>query len=280
MLMDWVDRLQLALLRRRGAVSRFHRTPFGRVHVVDVPGRGEGTLLILHGFGDAAAHFWRLVYRLQPHFGRIVIPDQLGHGLSDSPDDLTPETIFGALVEVLDAEMGQDRALVFGNSLGGALALAYAQFRPDNVQKLVLVSPAGAPFASEAEREAVIQTFHMDTWAKATDFVHRLHARPTWYARFIARDVARNFARPALRSLAQGFRNSPSQSPESMALIQAPSLLLWGRGERILPPSAVAFFRAHLRGKVEEPDDWGHCPQLDRVPSLAERIHRWARDDD
>ncbi len=280
MVMDWVDRVQLALLRRRGAVSRFHPTPFGRVHVLDVPGRGEGTLLILHGFGDAAAHFWRLVYRLQPHFGRILIPDQLGHGQSDSPDDLTPESMFGALIEVLDVEMGNQRALVFGNSLGGALAMAYAQFRPDNVHKLVLVSPAGAPWVSDDERETVIQTFHMDTHRKATDFVQRLHARPTWYARLIARDVARNFARPALRSLAAGFRNSPSQSAESLALIQAPSLLLWGKAERILPLSAVAFFREHLRGKVEEPDDWGHCPQLDRVPSLAARILRWARDED
>ncbi|MBM4365370.1 MAG: alpha/beta hydrolase [Deltaproteobacteria bacterium] len=277
MLMAWLDRLQLRLLRWRGARSRFHDTPFGRQHVLDVPGRGQGTLLILHGFGDQAAHFWDLVRRLQGEFGRIVIPDQLGHGLSDSPDALSPEMMFGAMMSTLDAELGDEKVYVFGNSLGGALALAYAQFRPDRVRKLMLVSPAGAPW-SEDETEAVIQAFHMDERPKAVDFVHRLHARPIWYARFIAADVARNFARPALRHLAHAFRRSPAQSAETMALLQAPTLLIWGKAERLLPSSSLDFFRAHVT--VEEPEDWGHCPQLDRAPGLAARIRRWARDDE
>jgi pimeloyl-ACP methyl ester carboxylesterase len=275
MVVSFFDRVQLLALQAAGGKRRYETTAFGKMHLVDLPGTPGGpTLVIFHGLGDAGVRFARTALRLRKHFGRILIPDLLGHGWSDDHPELSAELIFGALVEGVARSLKKSPAVVVGNSLGGAMALAFAEMRPDLVSRLVLISPAGAPY-NEEEYEAVIDNFRLDARAKAIDFVHRLHARPQWYSRLIAGDVARNFARASMRHLLGSFRNSPPQSPEMLALIKAPTLLLWGRLDAILPKSSVAFFRAHLPGAVEEPEDWGHCPHFDGPFRLAERLRRF-----
>ena len=53
-----------------------------------------------------------------------------------------------------------------------------------------------------------------------------------------------------------------------------PTLLVWGRAERILPASGLAFFRAHLppHARIEEPERCGHSPHLDRPAWLARTL--------
>jgi pimeloyl-ACP methyl ester carboxylesterase len=55
-------------------------------------------------------------------------------------------------------------------------------------------------------------------------------------------------------------------------------MFVWGRSERILPPSALAYFRAHLPAHVEilEPEGFGHCPHLDNPKRLARAITEFA----
>jgi pimeloyl-ACP methyl ester carboxylesterase len=73
-----------------------------------------------------------------------VAPDLPGHGFSGpwsgSP---TPERLFGAVSEALDAVV-DERMVLVGSSLGGALALRYAMERPERLVALALISPAGA----------------------------------------------------------------------------------------------------------------------------------------
>lgn len=275
MVMDWVERAQLWVLRRIGAVRRWHETGLGKMHVLDVPGKGKGPpLVVIHGLGDSGVHFAEMILKLRGDFSRILVPDLLGHGYSDDHPELSSELIFGALVHVLSLELGETRAVVFGNSLGGALAIGFAQMRPELVERLVLVSPAGAPW-NEEEHAEVLQTFEMQERSRSIAFVHRLHAKPIWYARFIAASIARVYRRPGMVHLVRSFRRPSSQTPELLALVQAPTLLLWGKCDRILPASSVHFFRTHLRATVEEPEFWGHCPQLDSVNSLARRVRKF-----
>ncbi|MFY0534829.1 alpha/beta fold hydrolase [Nannocystis pusilla] len=63
-------------------------------------------------------------------------------------------------------------------------------------------------------------------------------------------------------------------TPDELAVLQPPTLILWGRSERLLPSASLEFFRravpAHVR--IEEPDEFGHCPYLDRPRAVADRI--------
>ena len=57
-------------------------------------------------------------------------------------------------------------------------------------------------------------------------------------------------------------------------------LVLWGQSERLLPPSALAYFRRHLlqaRRVIEEPAGFGHSPHIDDPARVAERLLAFAR---
>jgi pimeloyl-ACP methyl ester carboxylesterase len=53
-----------------------------------------------------------------------------------------------------------------------------------------------------------------------------------------------------------------------------PILFWWGRSERLLPGSHLAWWKEHLPAHAvfERPEGVGHCPQLDAPARLADRI--------
>jgi pimeloyl-ACP methyl ester carboxylesterase len=55
--------------------------------------------------------------------------------------------------------------------------------------------------------------------------------------------------------------------------------MLWGKADRIQPALQREFYRRHLpaHALVEEPDDYTHCPYLERAPDVADRFAAFAR---
>lgn len=269
-LLDRVDRYLRMYLRMRGARVRWFTGSFGRMHLYDIPGTpGAPTLVLLHGIGAGATHFWPLMLRLRSDFGRILAPDHLGHGFSDDIANPSPEGVFAAMAEALDAELAEP-AVIFGNSMGGAFAVQYALIRPEKVRTLLLCSPAGAPMSKD-ELVEFLKTFDLSSRQRAIDFVGRLYTRPPWFTRIIAPSVAKIFSRAWMRSFIATFRTEHFLSAEIMANLQVPTVLWWGREERIMPAASLAFWKTHL-ARVEEPEGFGHCPQLDHPRRLAAAI--------
>ncbi|HMF83490.1 MAG TPA: alpha/beta fold hydrolase [Acidimicrobiia bacterium] len=111
---------------RRGG---YHDVTGGRVFVADrFPADAIGTtgtpVLVLHGF-PTSSHDWHRVVDLFARRQRIVVPDLLGFGLTDKPDQ--PYSLFeqADLVEALARDLGlEEVALVthdMGDSVGGEL---------------------------------------------------------------------------------------------------------------------------------------------------------------
>src|SRR3546814_855872 len=75
---------------------------------------------------------------------RVILPDLIGYGYSDKPDNVEyPLSFFIECVkQTLDA-IGVSHYTLIGNSLGGAIALGFALAHPQNVDKLVLMAPGG-----------------------------------------------------------------------------------------------------------------------------------------
>jgi 2-succinyl-6-hydroxy-2,4-cyclohexadiene-1-carboxylate synthase len=114
---------------------------------------GEGApLLALHGFTGSSAN-WSL--DLFPPGVRLIAPDQIGHGQTDSPDAPERYEIDFAARDAADlAKHYTLRSLtLFGYSMGGRLALYAALHRPHAVAKLILES-ASPGIADDAERAA------------------------------------------------------------------------------------------------------------------------------
>ena len=181
-----VENLTHRALTARGVKSRWVDTSIAKLHAYDAPGRGPlRTVAVLHGISSSAAAYGSLIQRLRGRFRRVVAPDAPGHGKSGDPRvPLSPETLFESMAELLDRELTEPSVL-FGCSLGGAVAVSYALARPDRVKALILASPAGAAMEAE-ELERFLATFRMRSRSDAADFMGRLHRRAPIISALIA----------------------------------------------------------------------------------------------
>ncbi|MCW2942436.1 MAG: hypothetical protein JWN00_5421 [Actinomycetia bacterium] len=94
-------------------------------------------LVMLHGTGGHAETYARNIGPLSEHF-HVMSLDMAGHGYTDRPDvTYTLDVFADHVIAVLDA-IGQEKAFLEGESLGGGVACWTALKYPDRVQALVL----------------------------------------------------------------------------------------------------------------------------------------------
>lgn len=281
-LLPAADQLARLSLRARGLASSTVRVRGLDLHVYEGAGRGRlPTVVMLHGLGAGGASFGPMVTALRPHVRRVILPELPGHGFSAHPDDggdITADLLLDAISDALDGLLDEP-AIVLGNSLGGAVALGYALRRPERVRGLMLVSPAGAKMEADEWRE-LVSAFDLTTTAEARRFLERVYHRPPWFLALFAHEFPDVLKKPAVRQILASVTPEHSPTPDELALLSMPILLLWGRSERLLPASALAWFRQHLPPQtvIEEPAGFGHAPQLEQPERLAARVVAFARD--
>jgi pimeloyl-ACP methyl ester carboxylesterase len=124
----------------------------GRLHYLAI-GKGAPIVLV-HGLGGQLRNFtYALSALLSPHH-RLILVDRPGSGYSayqgDGSCGLAAQA---AMIAELIDQLGLDRPLVVGHSLGGAVALAMALGHPGKIGGLALLAPLTQPI------EAVPQVF-------------------------------------------------------------------------------------------------------------------------
>ncbi|MDI1450331.1 alpha/beta fold hydrolase [Polyangium sp. 6x1] len=276
-LLSVLDRVTRAMLVRRGVESRFVETPVGRVHVYDAQGEGAAPpVVFLHGIAASSAVFAPTLAKLRKKSRRVLAVDAPGHGLSSTPwVTLGPERLFESLAYVLDHEIDA-KALVVGNSLGGAMALRYAQRRPERVAGLALTSPGGAPVEDPEERERFLRGFVLANVRDARAFLGRLNHTVPWYGPLVAPDLVRIFKNPTVRSILDGLEPKHFFTPGELASLSMPIHVIWGKSDRVIPACCLGFFKENLPAHTVflEPEGIGHSPHTEDPKAFADFVMR------
>jgi pimeloyl-ACP methyl ester carboxylesterase len=274
------DHLALTSLQLQGYRRRKVGTSVGDVHIVEAHGDGPlPPLVLLHGFSSAGVHFYPLLSRLRPHVSRLILPDMPGHGFSDTPAaGVSAGRLKTGMLEALESVLDQP-AVLFGNSMGGIGAIHYTLTRPERVRGLLLCSPSGAPMGAD-ELARFIGTFRLRSHAEALSFMDRVLCRPSPMRQLLAWGVRRTFSHRNMVDLLASITPDDFLRPDDVRALKPPVLLIWGQGERILPPSHLAFFRQHLpdHARVLTPPGFGHAPFLDDAEALAQAILSFLRE--
>jgi N-formylmaleamate deformylase len=125
-------------LAATGAVSRYVDAGGVRLHVLDYGGDGT-PLLVLPGITMVAVGMDFVVRRLDGV--RALVLDVRGRGFSDRPEAGYGLEDYAADVAAVVRELGLERPLVLGHSLGARIAAAFGATTPELAGPLVLVDP-------------------------------------------------------------------------------------------------------------------------------------------
>lgn len=274
------ERIARRVLNAWGLRSRWLETSVGRLHALDGPGRGDlPPVVMLHGFSANAISYMGLLRRFAPHTRRLVAPDCPGHGFSEvPPQGLCRQTMQDGMFEVLD-RLIDEPVILLGTSMGGFGAIRYAARSPHKVRGLVLVCPGGAPMDDQGLQQ-LLDSFRVDRHGEALRFVDRMLASsPPGFRHVLAHAIRGRFTNEQLRRMLDSLDTDDLLRPEELSGLSMPTLMLWGRQERILPPSSLQFFLRHLpqEAQVEIWNDFGHCGYLEQPQAVTDRVVSFAR---
>jgi haloalkane dehalogenase len=114
-----------------------------RLHYLD-EGAGE-PVVMLHGNPTWSFYYRDLVRTLRTDY-RVVVPDHVGCGRSDKPDDARYDYTLASRVHDLEAlldhlHMGNNLTLVL-HDWGGLIGMAYTSRHPERIRRLVVLNTA------------------------------------------------------------------------------------------------------------------------------------------
>ena len=137
-------------------------------------------MIMLHGFGVSGHMFDEFADRMQDRY-RLIALDQRGHGDSDWAED--GDYSRDSFVEDLEAfrkELGIERFILVGHSMGGLNAVTYANRYPQRARALVLVD-VGPESAKEGVDNIVRFTRGPDEleFEEFVELAHRFNQRRT-----------------------------------------------------------------------------------------------------
>ncbi|MBI1886275.1 MAG: alpha/beta fold hydrolase [Chloroflexi bacterium] len=212
-----------------------------RVHYVE-SGKGPAVVL-LHGMGASTFSFRRTIPALAESRCAVAL-DLPGFGLSDRAR-LKDASLTGAvrLVKQVIERLGIERAAVIGHSMGGAIALRFAEAYPNTVERLVLVS--------SALPNGIIPRWVRPFWRGPlvrTMVSFALHNEPfreyLWRSGVadvstLSDEVRRGLRRPiVVRGTTEAITSVGialfRDRPVDLSRVHQPVLLLWGEGDRWL----------------------------------------------
>lgn len=177
--------------------------------------------------------------------------------LLDIPRALPPDEVPGWLTGVLEEH--EPPVDLVGHSLGALVSVRVAAARPDLVRRLVLIAPPGI-----RSRRSL---------AYAWPLVRSVaRSRPGFLVR-----LTTDALRAGPRNLVRGGRHvARAEVGAELASVTAPTLLLWGEHDRLVPSRDAANWRDGLPdARLVVLANARHVPMLEAPEELAEAIARF-----
>ncbi len=254
-------------------------------------------LLLLHGFPEYGGAWDDLAPLLAERF-HVIAPDQRGYGQSWAPQEVAQYTT-SALVADMAALIGNAPVTVLGHDWGASVAYGLAMFKPDLVERLIVLNGVHPVPFQRAMAAGGAQT-------RASQYIHYLRAEGSearlsrdgfaglmslfsadmdlsWMTPVRRAAYLREWSRPGrLQGMVNWYRASPlrvaapgvpitdlPEWPTARLMVRAPHLLIWGADDTALlaeSTDGLERFAPDLsRVQIAGADHWLHHQKPQQV---------------
>lgn len=248
-----------------------------RLRVIEAGSSSAPPLILIHGFLVNHLEFDDIIDPLAER-SHVLAPDLPGFGQSEKPSPTRysygVEAFAEAIADVIAAyELGQVNVL--GHCIGGAVAITLAAHYAELITRVVLVDPLCYPFPlSFRNRLTLIPVL-------GSVYFKQLFGRRSFRSYFHD-DVFSRETRVPLERIDRhyDFFNSPSARESAHAVLKSmldtrpvvaritrirhPTLVMWGRDDRIFPAACALKLAREINGAKLELFDAGHSPHEER----------------
>lgn len=268
--------------------SHFLIMPEAKVHYTDRGPKDAEVLLFIHG-SNSSLHTWSAASDFLKEKYRIVAIDLPGHGITGSvaDRDYSAHANIKIINRVLD-KLGIKRAVWVGNSMGGWIAWRGALATPERVSKLVLVDASGAQ-TNEPMKPYIGAKL-------AANPIGRIFLTSITPKFLVAKSLEQSIAdksklndelvtrywellhypgnRQAVIDRASTSREE--QMWEKVGQIKAPTLIIWGDKDMVIPLSHSKAFNEKISGSsLIVMANNGHLPMEESPAEFARHLDGW-----
>jgi 2-hydroxymuconate-semialdehyde hydrolase len=237
---------------------------------------GEGApVLLLHGF-PATRYLWSGVVPLLANSGyRLLVPDLLGYGASDTPAGVPIDMGSQArwMLEMLDA-LGVAQAAVVAHDVGSAAAQIMTAIAPKRVRSLVLLDGV---YAGEWAMEAIksIQTWDPKDARRLSPVLMRRLGRSKALREMLGAYEGESGGLSLIRAARDLDPRQTEHIGEALRASGVPALVLWGEHDEFLSIDAVGRPLAMLLAARLVSLPGGHFTPLDCPAQVAGELRRF-----
>ncbi|HEY5336095.1 MAG TPA: alpha/beta fold hydrolase [Mycobacteriales bacterium] len=255
---------------------------------LDAGPRDGRPVLMLHGLGATNASLLPILWDLATDH-RVIAPDLPGFGASEAPPSSYAPASFVPWAVDLCRQLGLDRPVILGNSMGGRIALEIAMERPPLASGIIglCASPAFrrmrqlVPFVRLLRPEVARLPLRVPRRV-VLNGARAMFSRPNrlpdaWYDA-AADEFLRVFAIPDHRiSLFAATRQIYLDEAfglhgfwDLLPSLTPPALFLWGDRDRLVSPRFARHVSDCLPSSTSVVlDDCGHVPQFEQPDETA-----------
>ncbi len=207
---------------------------------------------------------------------RLLVPDQIGFGRSEKPLlDYSVQTYVDFLNEFL-RQLKVEKASLVGESLGGWIAGLYvaemgggAHLIP--VEKLVLVDAAGL------KQDKPIPDLNPSSLAAMRGLMEAVFYDTNWLNEDALRKIFTDKLAVHDGYTVRSFLGNPTRETERLddrlASIKVPTLVTWGKQDKLLPIAAGERYAAGIAGaKLVSFDKCGHVPPVEKTEEFLAAV--------
>ncbi len=238
-------------------------------------------LVLLHGFCGSSA-YWTKTSELLNSDYRVIAPDLRGHGRSEAPDvRYTVEMMADDLVALIQ-RLELDKPVLLGHSLGGYVALAFAEKYPELISGFGLVHSTARPDDDQgkANRNKAIETIKEKGMEPFIDGL---------IPKLFAPDHLESMAGSIQTALEIGYATKPEGAihtaeamrdrPDRNKVLRdagLPILLVAGGEDQIIPAEKTFSVQApHItQARIEQA---GHMSMMEAPESLAKIVAQFVK---